>query len=59
MNENPFLLTNSSAMEWLIGLSYPAILGLVGAVVLWRTFRVYKKLRSKSNQKGKSPDGRP
>jgi len=34
MNESPFLLTNPSAMEWLIGLSYPAILGLVDAVVL-------------------------
>ena len=49
MNGNPFLISNPSAMEWLIGLAYIVILGLVAAVVVWRTHRAYKNLRSKSN----------
>jgi predicted histidine transporter YuiF (NhaC family) len=59
MNGNPFLISNPSAMEWLIGLAYIVILGLVAAVVVWRTHRAYKNLRSKSNRKGKSSDERP
>lgn len=59
MNENPFFISNPFGVEWLIGLAYIVILGLVGAVVVWRTHRVYKNLRRKSSRKGKSPDGRP
>ena len=59
MNGNPFLISNPSAMEWLIGLAYIIILGLVAAVVIWRTHRAYKNLRSKSNREGKSSDRKP
>lgn len=59
MNENPILISDPTGMEWLIGLAYPAILGLVAAIVIWRTVRAYKNLRSKSNRKGKPYDGRP
>ena len=44
MNENPFLMSVPVGTEWLIGLAYLAILGLVGAVVVWRTLRAYKNL---------------
>lgn len=39
-------------------LSYIVILGLVAAVIVWRTHRAYKNLRSKSNRKGESSDKR-
>jgi len=57
MYGNPFLISNPTGMEWLIGFVYPAILGLVGALIVWRTLRAYKNLRSKSNPKGKSSNG--
>ena len=53
MNESPILISTPSGMEWLVGLALPAILGFVGFVVVWRTVRIYKNLRSKSNKKRK------
>ena len=53
MNEFPVLISNPSEIEWLVGLALPAILGFVGFVVVWRTIRIYKNLRSKSNKKRK------
>ena len=44
MKESPFLISAPAGPEWLIGLAYLAILGLVGAVVVWRTLRAYKNL---------------
>ncbi|GEM_PF-3960792 len=59
MNESPFLISDPTGMEWLIGFAYPLILGLVAAAVIWLTVRAYKNIRSKPNRKGKSSDGKP
>jgi len=56
MNENPFLISEPSSTEWLLALAFPAILGLVGAVVVWRTFRAVNNARRKSHGNKKSSD---
>lgn len=52
MNGNPFLISNPSAMEWLIGLAYIVILGLVAAVVVWRTHRPIRTYAVNRIEKG-------
>lgn len=56
MNETAILVSDPSAMEWLVGLALPVVVGLVGGLVLWRIVRAYKNLSSRKDRKGPSSD---
>mgnify|MGYP001813584554 CR=1 FL=1 len=46
MNENPILVSDPSVMHFLVGLALPVGVGIVGAIVVWRTARILKRLSS-------------
>ena len=46
--------SDPSSTERLLALAFPAILGLVGALLVWRTFRAVKNARRKAHGNKKS-----